>query len=137
MKGSSSFFYKIDYLTGPPSLYIFGKEKLQTPYGPFFSILVFAISFGFVIYFLVNFFQRNSMRVVYTKESTGFKNDNSLFMVALHGPFTEKQLNLTVLLHTGIVTKKKLKWSNAKNTKRSMNAFQISLMRSFLMIFFA
>ena len=100
MKGSSSFFYKIDYLTCPPSLYIFGKEKLQTPYGPFFSILVFAISFGFVIYFLVNFFQRNSMRVVYTKESTGFKNeldiDNSLFMVALHGPFTEKQLNLTV-----------------------------------------
>ena len=47
------------------------------------------------------------MRVVYTKESTGFKNDldidNSLFMVALHGRFTEKQLNLTVILHTGIV----------------------------------
>ena len=84
------------------------------------------------------------MRVVYTKESTGFKNeldiDNSLFMVALHGPFTEKQLNLTVLIHIGIVNdvfQKEIEMVQCKKHETVHERFSDLFNEEFLMIFFA
>ena len=69
-----SIWYKIDYLTSQPSLYIFGQDKLQTKTGLFFSFLVIVLSFSFSIYFLIDFFQRKEPSILYLKESTSIVN---------------------------------------------------------------
>lgn len=96
-----SIWYKIDYLTSQPSLYIFGQDKLQTKTGLFFSFLVIVLSFSFSIYFLIDFFQRKEPSILYLKESTStvreFNLSDSLFMLQLINNTEPYQLMLKVV----------------------------------------
>ena len=83
-------FYKIDFLTSQPSLFIFGHSKNQTKIGVFFSILVFMISLALGIYFFYVFITRSHLNIVYMKETnehvTGFDLGKSLFIIYLTSP---------------------------------------------------
>lgn len=96
-----SIWYKIDYLTNQPSLYIFGQDKLQTKTGLFFSFLVIVLSFSFSLYFLIDFFQRKEPSILYLKESTSlvreFNLSDSLFMLQLINNTEPYQLMLKVV----------------------------------------
>lgn len=74
----NSLFSEIDFLTNQPSLYIFQQSKYSTLQGSVLSFLVLLSCLGFIIYFLIAFFQRNDFSIVNIQESTGYNNSFNL-----------------------------------------------------------
>ena len=75
---NNSLFSEIDFLTNQPSLYIFQQSKYSTLQGSVLSFLVLLSCLGFIIYFLIAFFQRYYFSIVNIQESTGYKHSFNL-----------------------------------------------------------
>ena len=89
----NSLFSEIDFLTNQPSLYIFQKSKYSTLQGSVLSFLVLLSCLGFIIYFLIAFFQRNDFSIVNIQESTGYNNSFNLSDSMFYISFLSQNLN--------------------------------------------
>ena len=76
--------YYVDFLSKQPSLCIFNHTRYLTLFGAILSLIVVFVSFGFGLYFLINFFKRKDINLVSIRETSGFHNgfnlSDTLFM---------------------------------------------------------
>lgn len=77
-------FYYVDFLSKQPSLCVFNHTRYLTLFGAILSLVVIFASFGFGLYFLLNFFKRKNINIVSIRETSGFHNgfnlSDTLFM---------------------------------------------------------
>ena len=77
-------FYYVDFLSKQPSLCVFNHTRYLTLFGAILSLIVVFVSFGFGLYFLINFFKRKDINIVSIRETSGFHNgfnlSDTLFM---------------------------------------------------------
>lgn len=97
-------FYYVDFLSKQPSLCVFNHTRYLTLFGAILSLVVIFASFGFGLYFLLNFFKRKNINVVSIKETSGFHNgfnlsDTLLYLCSTTTTLVQFQMKLMKIIY--------------------------------------
>ena len=101
MKKMLKCLYNLDFIGPSPKLYIFEKERYQSLFSLFFSLLIIIISIAFILYSLVTYIKFDRPNIVYSKsndqnEKREIYIKDSLLMFQIIDSFSFAKINESI-----------------------------------------
>ena len=96
----TSYFYKIDFLTSPPTFTLNSKDNHKTAWGALISVLSLLVSFIFIIYNLIKYIKHKEPLLIFSKDGSMDKHISidiaeSLFLLKIADSYTFDPINET------------------------------------------